>query len=106
MDLRYLRAAFNYGLKRKLILHNPTEGIEFLPVRKKVKSVPSPEDIDLVIEVADCDTQDYLWTTRETMGCMGEINRLIWDDVSLEEHFVILYTRKKKGGHLTRGKCR
>jgi len=77
------------------------EGIEFLPVQKKVKSVPVPEDIDLVIEVADCDTQDYLWIMRETMGRMGEINRLTWDDVSLEERFVILYTRKKKGGHLT-----
>jgi integrase len=35
------------------------------------------------------------------MGRMAEINRLTWDDVSLEERFVILYTRKKKGGHLT-----
>ncbi|MBF0224662.1 MAG: site-specific integrase [Desulfobacterales bacterium] len=32
---------------------------------------------------------------------MGEINRLKWDDVDLEQRFVILYTRKKKGGNLT-----
>lgn len=32
---------------------------------------------------------------------MGEVNRLTWDDVSLEQRFVVLYTRKKKGGHLT-----
>jgi integrase len=32
---------------------------------------------------------------------MGEINRLTWADVNLEERYVVLYTRKKKGGHLT-----
>ncbi len=30
-----------------------------------------------------------------------EINRLKWDDVSLREQYVVLYTHKKKGGHLT-----
>jgi integrase len=35
------------------------------------------------------------------MARVGEINRLTWDDVNLEERYVILYTRKKKGGHLT-----
>lgn len=32
---------------------------------------------------------------------MGEINRLTWDDVDFERRTVVLYTRKKKGGHLT-----
>lgn len=103
-DLRYLRATFNHGLKRKLIAQNPTKGIEFFPVQKKMKTVPLPEDIDLVIEVADCDTQQYLWTMRETLGRMGEINRLTWEDVNFEERFVILYTRKKRGGISPQGK--
>ena len=30
-----------------------------------------------------------------------EINRLTWDDVNLEQRYVVLYTRKKRGGHLT-----
>ena len=54
-----------------------------------------------VIAAADPDTQDYLWAIKETMGRMGEINRLTWADVNLEERYVVLYTRKKKGGHLT-----
>jgi site-specific recombinase XerD len=33
-DLIYLRAFFNYGIKKKLILENPTTGIDFLPVDK------------------------------------------------------------------------
>jgi len=34
------------------------------------------------------------------MARVGEINRLKWEDVDLEHRYVILYTRKKKGGHL------
>lgn len=35
------------------------------------------------------------------LGRMSEIIRLKWDDVDLARKFVTLYTRKKKGGHLT-----
>ena len=35
------------------------------------------------------------------MGRVSEINRLTWDDVDLERRYVVLYTRKKRGGHLT-----
>ena len=54
-----------------------------------------------MIAVADPDTQDYLWTIRETMARVSEVNRLTWEDVNLNERFVILYTRKKVGGDLT-----
>jgi len=100
-DLRYLRATFNYGLAKKLMASNPTEGIAFLPVEKRVKAIPSPDDVDKVIKAADPDTQDYLWVIRETMGRVGEINRLRWEDVDFGNKVVVLYTRKKRGGHLT-----
>jgi integrase len=35
------------------------------------------------------------------MARVGEVNRLTWDDVNLERKYVVLYTRKKRGGHLT-----
>jgi integrase len=35
------------------------------------------------------------------MGRVGEINRLTWDDVNFQARYVVLYTRKKKGGDLT-----
>ncbi len=54
-----------------------------------------------VVTAADQETQDYLWTIICTMGRMGEINNLKWSDVNLEERYLVLYTRKKKGGHLT-----
>ncbi len=100
-ELRSLRSLFNFGRKRNWITVKPTEGIELLPVEKKVKYIPPLEDIFNVIAAAEPDTQDYLWTIRETMARVSEVNCLNWDDVDLEGRYVILYTRKKKGGHLT-----
>lgn len=100
-DLRYLRSVFNFGKKRELADVNPTHGIDFLPIEKRIKYVPSSQDIDKVIQAADAATQDYLWCARETLGRISEINRLRWDDVDFEKRCVTLYTRKKKGGHLS-----
>ena len=100
-EIRLLRALFNFGKKKKLITENPVDGIEFFPVDNKIKYVPTSEDIDKVITVADPDTKDYLLTIRDTLGRMGEINRLTWDDVNFNQRYVTLYTRKKKGGNLT-----
>jgi integrase len=100
-ELRSLRAAFNFGKKKRWLSSNPAEGLDFLPVEKNVKYVPSSEDINRVIAAADSDTQDYLWVIRDTMARMSEVTRLTWDDVSFEDRYLILYTRKKKGGHLT-----
>jgi len=92
----YLKAVFNYGMKRKLIRENPTNGIEFFPVEKKEKYVPPQEDILKVLFVADSDTRDYLYTIKDTMGRVGEINRLTWSDVHFDSKVVVLYTRKKR----------
>ena len=100
-ELRSLRSLFNFGKKRKLVEDNPTDDLQFLPVEKKIKYVPPQEEIDLVIDEADQDMQDYLWIIRETLARVSEINRLTWDDVNLAKKDLILYTRKKKGGSLT-----
>jgi len=102
-DLRLLRAVFNYAMHptRNWIVSNPTRGIQFFPVDRRIKYVPPREDVLRVILAADPDTQDYLWTMALTMGRMSEINHLTWEDVNLEQRYVILYTRKKRGGHRT-----
>ena len=100
-EIRYLRSLFNFGIKRKYITVNPAHDLEFLPVEKKAKYIPPVEDVVKVISLAEPDTQDYLWTIRDTMGRMSEINRLTWDDVDFKAHTITLYTRKKRGGHLT-----
>ncbi len=100
-EIRYLRSMFNYGIKKRLLTANPLDGLDFFPVEKRVKYVPPIEDIDKVLAQAAPDVQDYLWAIRETMARVSEINRLAWDDVDLKARVVVLYTRKKKGGHLT-----
>gem|GEM_PF-5868614 len=70
-EIRYLRATFNFAKKRmKLLDSNPAEAVAFFPrnKRKKRRYIPTPEEIDKIIACADRDTQDYLWTIRETMG--------------------------------------
>ena len=102
-DLRYLRATFNFAKKKKLINVNPTDGIDFFPIKKKIKYVPPACDIKKIMLEATPDVQDYLWSVTDTMARVSEINRLCWDDVCLKDgnRHVVLYTRKKRGGSLT-----
>jgi len=101
LDLRCLRSLFNFGITRKWIKNNPTVGISYFPIEKKLKYIPKKEEIQKVLDCADTDTQDYLRVIKDTMGRMTEINRLKWKDVSFDKKFVVLYTRKKKGSNLT-----
>jgi integrase len=100
-EIMLLKALFNFGIKKKLVTVNPVNEIEFFSVEKRTKYLPPLEDINKVIASADLDIQDYLITIQDTMGRMSEINHLTWEDVDLSRRSVTLYTRKKKGGHLT-----
>jgi len=48
-ELRYLRALLNFGIKHGLIEENPTQGIVFMPVERRIRYVPSKEDVAKVI---------------------------------------------------------
>jgi integrase len=100
-DLRHLIALFNLGVEKKWLTTNPAKNIAKFPIEKTMKYVPPKEDVLKVILAADPDTQAYLYTIKETMGRMSEINRLTWEDINFRERYVVLYTRKKRGGHLT-----
>lgn len=100
-DLRYLRAAFNFGVKKKFTENNPTDGVEFFPVNKPKKYVPPLEDIELVLSAAAPKVRDYLIVVFETLARVGEVNALVWDDVDFGKRIVTLYTRKKRGGNRT-----
>lgn len=51
--------------------------------------------------VHDSNGADQFMLSCLSEARVSEINRLIWDDVDLKNQSVTLYTRKKKGGHLT-----
>lgn len=103
MDLRYLRATFNFGIKQNLIEDNPTKNISFFPVQKKNKYIPSKEDIAKVLLNTNYETREYLIAISETFARVGEINNLKWSDVDFKNKKITLYTRKKKGGSLSPG---
>ena len=100
-ELRHLRATFNFGKKKKFCKNYPTKGIDFFPIEKRIKTIPAIEDIYRVISFAGPDVQDYLLVISDTMARVGEVNQLSWDDVDLKSKFLVLYTRKKRGGNLT-----
>jgi integrase len=100
-ELRHLRVIFNFGKKKFNLPSNPTGGIEFFPMTKRIKYVPSSDDIENALSVADPEVKEYLMAIKDTMARVSEINRLIWDDVDLHNKYLVLYTRKKRGGHLT-----
>jgi integrase len=88
--------------KRKWIQNNPTDGIEFFPVEKRIKYVPPKEDVFSVILAADRDTKDYLWTIMLTMGRMSEINRLTWQDINFKETICnLIHTEEKRWAFYT-----
>jgi integrase len=98
-ELQYLRALFNFGIKKALIQSNPTIGIEFFPIEKRKKYIPPKEDVVKVINTGNTEAQQYLWTIVLTAGRVGEINKLTWDDIDFERNVVTLWTRKRKGGN-------
>jgi len=78
-DLRYLKALFSFGLYKRLILNDPTEGMEFFPVtKKKHKRERSAKDYDKLIACADPDTADYPTVLKETGAGLQEVNLLAW----------------------------
>ena len=96
-EIRYLKATFNFGKRKGWVKDNPVVGLSFLPMAKKLKYVPPPEDIDKVIALADPDVQDYLWLLRDTMARVSEVNRLTWDDVNLEQRYVVALYPQETG---------
>jgi integrase len=105
-EISFLRAVFNFGNRYDLGI-NPVNGIAFFPVDKKLRYVPTPSDVQLVILHARADDwlmkrypdgADYLETLRDTLARMSEVNQLKWTDVDLAQKHLILFTRKIDGG--------
>jgi len=96
--LRLIKALFNFGKNREWISSNPAVGIERFPITPKRRYVPPVEDVVKVLELATPEQKLYLSVVINTMGRIGAINRLKWDDIY--DDYLILKTRKAKNSDL------
>lgn len=99
-DLKVLRAAFSWAMKRgqRFIQDNPFAGLETFPSDKpkEKKLTPTSEELDRIIEAAKSKDRPYLWVLRETLGRSIEAHRLKWKRVNFEKRYVELKTYKNK----------
>jgi len=98
--IRAYKALFNYGINYlELEIRNPCLGISMFPITKKVKYIPTDEEIDNVLRQCNEFQKELLEFVRDT-GCrISEALNLRHRDVF--DGYVILYTRKSKASNLT-----
>ena len=100
--LRFIKALFQHGIDKEMISLNPTGKIKFFPISKEKKYIPPEKDVLKVLSLASAEQKLYLMTIINTIGRVGEINQLKWEDVK-DDHLV-LRTRKAKNSNLTERK--
>jgi integrase len=92
--LRFLKALWNHGVEREWFSYNPAGKIKQFPIRKKPKYIPPLSDIKLVLELCNPEQRRYLLVAAHTMGRIGSVNQLKWQDI--REDYLSLYTRKAR----------
>lgn len=98
--IRALKALFNYGIDVcEIDMKNPLVKVKLYGMDTRIKHIPTDSEIELVKAECDPGQQMLIDFVRQT-GCrINEALRLTTADIG--ERYVILYTRKAKGGSLT-----
>ena len=98
--LRSLKACFNYGLNvHELRGTNPVNHIKLYPVDKKLKYIPTDEEVEAVKSKLNSKQVELFKFVEET-GCrINEAVNLMHEDIT--DGLVTLYTRKSKNSDLT-----
>jgi integrase len=97
--LRASKALFNHGIRfQKLDILNPCIGIEFFPVNKKLKYIPSDKEIEELLNLCTLEQKQLVEFVRDT-GCrISEALNLRSEDIF--DNYVVLYTRKSRNGDM------
>lgn len=100
-----LRSLFAWAMKRerRYAPRNPLLEIDPFPYVTPPKEpyVPTPEEIDKVLDKANEEQRDYLTALRHTLARQVEVHRLTWADVHFDENRIVLHTRKKRSRSMT-----
>ncbi len=97
-NLVLLKAILTHAASRAMIPFNPILHTKKLPEKKARKYVPPAEDVAAVLLRAGARDRAILQVYLGTGARKRELFDLRWSDVKFRQRFLVLHTRKKKGG--------
>jgi integrase len=100
--LTYVRAMFNYGLKKGYLLRNPVDQIEFSVRKRREVEIYTPDEVQRLLDDALEQEPGLLPYRVLTLYCgirpNGEATRVEWDDIKWEDRVVKLSAAITKKG--------
>ena len=97
-DRTELMCLFRWAHRRLLIFANPLLLVDKVSWSSPKKVIPTPEEMARILLAAG-PHRPFLLVLFHTMGRIGEIFRLKWDDINFDRQEFRLWTRKRKGGN-------
>lgn len=97
--LNLLKALFNYAIEsHELEMRNPCQGIKPFPVTKKLKYIPSDNDIEAVKSICTPEQKLLIDFISETAARINEPLKVTGKDIF--DDYIILYTKKSRNSNI------
>ena len=97
--LRAGKALFNHGINlMNLEMINPCVGVKFFSIRKKIKYIPTDDEIEAVKKTCNPKQSLLIDFCCQTGARASEFLRITWGDVY--EDYIVLYTQKSYNSNL------